>query len=153
MYSSILIAYNGTVESCSALLECIRLNPPASTKIHLLAVTHPQDSFVTGEYGASPVSSTKNQMALAKQKLEKAAAEGSKLLQDAELQVETHVETGEPADVISNMAERLGADLVIVGHHRHKSWVQSWWRGSTDAVLLEKLHCTLMISADFPLGK
>ncbi|SNT30797.1 Nucleotide-binding universal stress protein, UspA family [Noviherbaspirillum humi] len=154
MYRSILVAYDGTAESRSALLECIRLNPPPSTQIHLLAIAYVSPAPLMGEYVTEATySSIEEQTAIEKSKLSKAVDEGCKLLQDAELQVVSHVEAGEPADVIRDMADHLDVDLVIVGHHRHKSWVQRWWRGSTDAVLLEKLRCTLMIAADFPSGK
>ncbi len=146
MYQSILIAYNGTAESRSALHECVRLSPSPSAKIHLLGVINPVDPILTGEYGAAAAYSHEELNAVEKTKMEGELVAGRQLLLEAKLNVEIHLESGEPADVISQMATRVGADLVIVGHPRHKSWMQRWWRGSTDALLLEKVHCTLMIA-------
>ncbi|RJF92040.1 universal stress protein [Noviherbaspirillum saxi] len=148
MYRSILVAYNGTPESRSALHECIRLTPPSSTQVHLLAVIHPHDPLVDGEYGARAAYSTQEMMQEEQAKMERELAEGCRMLQEAGLNTDIFLETGEPADIISNMAAKLGADLVIVGHPRHRSWVQRWWRGSTDALLLGKVHCTLMIAPE-----
>lgn len=150
MYRSILIAYDGEAGSRSALLECIRLDPPSSTRIHLLAVSFASDQFVIGEYGATAAYASEKYVEEERSRLQNITAQGCKLLQDAGLRAETYVEFGEPADVISRLAAQLDVDLVIVGHPRHKSWLERWWRGSTDAVLLEKLRCTLMVAADFP---
>jgi|SRR6478672_13762005 len=148
MYRSILVAYNGTSESRSAIDECIRLAPSSSTDIHLLAVVHPSDPLLMGDYSSMAASSREEMMTAERAKLEQDLDQARHLLQNADLNAAVHLEVGEPAEVISTVAGRIGADLVIVGHPRHKSWLQRWWRGSTDALLMEKVHCTLMIASD-----
>ena len=54
---------------------------------------------------------------------------------------------GEPADIIQSLSNQLNADLVIVGHSRQKAFALRWWRGSIDAVLLEKIRCSLLVAA------
>jgi len=65
----------------------------------------------------------------------------------AGLNVTDHLEVGEPADIIQSLSNQLGADLVIVGHSRQKAFALRWWRGSIDAVLLEKIRCSLLVAA------
>ena len=64
------------------------------------------------------------------------------------LHVIEHLEVGEPVHVIGKLADELGIELVIVGHSRHQSWAMRWWRGATDALLVEKVRCSLLVAAD-----
>jgi nucleotide-binding universal stress UspA family protein len=49
--------------------------------------------------------------------------------------------------VIEELAHDLHIDLVIVGHSRQKPVALSWWRGSTDTLLVEKLRCSLLVAS------
>lgn len=146
MYSKILIAYNGSPESRSALHECIRLAPSPSAQIHLVVVVTPPPYLLVGEYAAAAVLSVEEGLAAEKQKMEKEIAAGAALLSEAGLQVRSHLEVGEPADVIQDLVERLGIELVIVGHASHKPFALRWWRGSVDAVLVEKVRCSVLVA-------
>ena len=59
-----------------------------------------------------------------------------------------HVECGEPVSVIAELAERLDIDLIIIGHSRQKPFALRWWRGATDALLVEKVRCSVLVAAD-----
>jgi nucleotide-binding universal stress UspA family protein len=146
MYGKILVAYNGTPESRSALHECIRLGPGPQTEIHLLAVVDQPPELLIGEYGAAAVLSAEEDLTAAKQRLAHELSIGSTFLTDAGLKVINHLEVGEPVNVIGDLAGKLRIDLVIVGHSRHKSWAMRWWRGSTDALLIEKVRCSLLVA-------
>ena len=51
MYRKILVAYNGTPESRSALDEAVRIAPDPSVEIHLAGVVHyPSAYLLAGEY-------------------------------------------------------------------------------------------------------
>jgi nucleotide-binding universal stress UspA family protein len=148
MYSKILIAYNGTPESRIALHECIRLTPDKTAEIHLVVVVIPPPYLLVGEYAAAAVLSVEEGLAAEKQKMEKEIAEGQALLTAVGLNVTSHLEVGEPADVIEGMVDRLGIELVIVGHARHKPFALRWWRGSVDAVLVEKVRCSVLVASE-----
>jgi nucleotide-binding universal stress UspA family protein len=64
--------------------------------------------------------------------------------------VTTHLQDGEPVDVISRLVETLGVDLLIVGHRRTKTFALRWWRGSVDSMLMERVHCSILIAGDAP---
>ena len=51
MYRKILVAYNGTPESRSALDELVRFAPDAAAEVHLAGVVHyPSAYLLAGEY-------------------------------------------------------------------------------------------------------
>jgi nucleotide-binding universal stress UspA family protein len=55
--------------------------------------------------------------------------------------------------VISRMVESLGIDLVIVGHRRSKNFALRWWRGSVDAMLVERVRCSILVAGDRPASE
>lgn len=146
MYSKILVAYNGTPESRLALEECIRLAPGKSAQIHLLAVVTPQPIVLAGEFVAAVPTADEEQAE--KDAMQQVLEAGRKLLSDADLLVSTHLEVGEPVNVIADLVNELGVDLVIVGHSRHKPFALRWWRGSVDSMLVEKIRCSVLVAAD-----
>jgi nucleotide-binding universal stress UspA family protein len=151
MYRRILVAYNGTPESRSALHECIHLTPDPAADIHLLGVVESSSPPIVGDYGSVAEYAAETEAASKAQNakmhwMERELLQGQALLKDAGLNAVTHLEVGQPVDVISDVAEKLGIELVIVGHSRHQSWATRWWRGSTDAMLIEKVPCAILIA-------
>ena len=146
MYRTILVAYNGTSESRSALYECVRLAPGPSAEIHLLVVVIPPSPALAGEVPF--VIDREEDLIAAKRQMENELLVGHRILSDAGLQVVNHLEVGDPIDVIGKLANELGIELVIVGHSRHQSWAMRWWRGATDALLVEKVRCSILVAAD-----
>lgn len=146
MYNRILVAYNGTPESRLALQECIRLAPGPSAQIHLLAVVTPTPIVLAGEFVAA-VPTIDEELA-EKEAMIQVLEAGRKLLAEAGLSVSTHLELGEPVNVIADLVNRLAIELVIVGHSRHKPFAMRWWRGSMDAVLVDKVRCSVLVAAE-----
>jgi nucleotide-binding universal stress UspA family protein len=149
MYRKILIAYNGTLESRSALYECIRLSPKPETEVHVLAVVVPPPLIIGGSDVVLAFNEEED-IAVEKARLREELFEAQKLLSEAGFPSVTHLETGEPVDVIESLASSLGVDLLIVGHSRHRSWATRWWKGATDAMLIERIQCSLLIAPSTP---
>jgi len=148
MYRKILIAYNGTPESQSALQECIRLAPDPSADIHLLVVVNPPQAVVLGEYAMVSMVGIEEEIQAEKEKMQQQLEEGLHILENAGMRVRTHLEVGEPVPTIAHLVDTLGIELVIVGHSRMQSLAMRWWRGATDTVLVEKIRCALLIASD-----
>jgi nucleotide-binding universal stress UspA family protein len=148
MYRKILVAYNGTQESLAALQECIRLTPDPSTEIHLLAVIYNPSPPIVGDLGRPARFDADERIAAEKKKWDGELFRRSAILKDAGLNPLIHLEVGEPVSVIEEFVNKLGIELLIVGHSRHRSWATRWWRGSTDASLIERIPCTLMIAPE-----
>lgn len=146
MYTKILVAYNGTPESRLALQECIRLSPGPSAQIHLLAVITPTPIVLAGEFVAAVPTIDEEQAE--RDAMTQVLEAGRKMLAEAGLSVTAHLEVGEPVNVIADMVNRYGIEIVIVGHSRHKPFAMRWWRGSMDAVLVDKIRCSVLVAAE-----
>jgi len=143
MYRKILVAYDGSPESRLALGECIRLAPGPATAIHLAGVVHDPSLYVlAGEY--VPEIALGDDEARVDADLKDAAAQ----LEACGLTVMQHVVVGEPVTVIARLVEELGIELLILGHPRSKKFAMRWWRGSTDALLLERVRCSILVAAE-----
>jgi len=143
MYRKILVAYNGTPESRSALDEAVRLVPDASIEVHLAGVVHyPSAYLLAGEYVP--------EVALADERehMEADLKAAHELLAGKGLSVTDHLVVGEPVEVITKLVSDLGIDLLILGHPRSKSFALRWWRGSVDAILIERVRCSILVAAD-----
>ncbi|HTP46997.1 MAG TPA: universal stress protein [Casimicrobiaceae bacterium] len=143
MYRKILVAYNGTPESRSALDEAVRLVPDASVEVHLAGVVHyPSAYLLAGEYVP--------EVALADERehMEADLKAAHELLAGKGLRVTDHLVVGEPVEVITKLVSDLGIDLLILGHPRSKSFALRWWRGSVDAILIERVRCSILVAAD-----
>lgn len=143
MYRKILVAYNGTPESRSALDEAARIAPGQGVEIHLAGVVHyPSAYLLAGEYVP--------EVALADERehMEADLKEAHALLEAKGLAVTNHLVVGEPVDVITKLVSELGIDLLILGHPRSKSFALRWWRGSVDAILIERVRCSILVAAD-----
>ncbi|MEP6943648.1 MAG: universal stress protein [Betaproteobacteria bacterium] len=145
MYRKILVAYNGTPESRSALDELVRFAPDPSAEIHLAGVVHyPSAYLLAGEYVP--------EVALADERdhMETDLNDAHSLLAGKGLNVIDHLVVGEPGDVLAKLVTELGIELLILGHPRTRSFALRWWRGSVDAVLIERVRCSILIAAGAP---
>ena len=143
MYRRILVAYNGAPESRLALDEAVRIAPDASVEVHLAAVVHyPSAYLLAGEYVP--------EVALADERehMEADLKTAHELLASKGLNVIDHLLVGEPVDVLTKLVAELGVDLLILGHPRSKSFALRWWRGSVDAILIERVRCSILVAAD-----
>jgi nucleotide-binding universal stress UspA family protein len=55
----------------------------------------------------------------------------------------TRLRTGNPETCIREVAKEIGADLVVVGHHK-QGRLARWLHGSVTAELIEALDCSLL---------
>jgi nucleotide-binding universal stress UspA family protein len=143
MYRKILIAYNGTPESRSALDEAVRLAPDPSVEVHLAGVVHyPSAYLLAGEYVPEVALADEREHMLAdlKEAHTKLAAKGVNVID--------HLVVGEPVEVMTKLVTELGIDLLILGHPRSKSFALRWWRGSVDKMLIERVRCSILVAAD-----
>src|SRR5260221_6628069 len=142
MYRKILVAYNGTPESRLALDELVRIAPDTSVEVHLAGVVHyPSAYLLAGEYVP--------EVALADERdhMEADLKDAHALLAGKGLNAIDHLVVGEPGDVLAKLVTELGIELLILGHPRTRSFALRWWRGSVDAVLIERVRCSILIAS------
>ncbi|MDE3010917.1 MAG: universal stress protein [Pseudomonadota bacterium] len=144
MYKRIVVAYDGSPGSRGALRECLEFRPAADAEVHLVGVVRYAEAFpLAGEY-LTP------HLAIEEHKRRMAAElhSGHALLADLGLEVIDHLEVGEPVEVIAAVVRHTNADLVILGHSRHKSFAARWWRGAVDTMLVDRVRCSVLVARD-----
>lgn len=140
MYRTILLAYDGSREGRLALREGARLAQICGSRVVLLAVVEPRiDYSMAMEPGAGyvPVEEKVDHKAILDEGVERLTRLG--------FTPEARLETGEPAERITAVAEEVKADLVVVGHHK-QGLLARWLRGSVTASLADRLDCSLLIA-------
>ena len=141
MFQTLVLAYDGTPECRDALKEGIELAGRLNARCHLLAVV-PAPPALALAAGPLPDSYIENAQA----DIDKVLEEGLALLRQAGLDAVGSVRIWEePAEAIDLFASEVGADLVVVGHHR-RSAIDRWWHGSVGHSLLDRLPCSLFVS-------
>jgi len=140
-YRKILVAYNGAPESRAALDEAVRLASDEGVQVHVAAVMNTAAYLVAGEYVPEMT------LAAGRDELESDVRDAEARLKALGLNVQSHLVVGEPVDVIARLVEKLGVDLLILGHTRGKSFAMRWWRGSVDKMLIDRVRCSILIAA------
>ena len=143
MYQKILVAFDGSPESRLAVDECSHLMQVSGREIHLVCVLHdPSPYLLAGEFVPEPA------LAIDRTRMDADLKEAAARLSERGFAVTTHLEDGEPVDVIARMVESLHIDLVIVGHRRSKRFALRWWRGSVDSMLIERVRCSILVAGE-----
>ena len=143
MYQKILVAFDGSPESRLAVDECSHLMQVSGRQIHLVCVLHdPSPYLLAGEFVPEPA------LAIDRSRMEADLNGAAAMLTERRFAVTTHLQDGEPVDVISRLVETLRIDLVIVGHRRTKKFALRWWRGSVDSLLIERVRCSILIAGE-----
>lgn len=137
-FETILLAYDGSERGRIALRRALPLLRGQS-RVHLLAVV-PLASAVAAAEGFY----TEAMYEAERERIEAVLEEGVNLLRERGIEAEGHLRAGLPAHEISELAESLGADLVVVGH-QHRGPLTRWWQGSVSASLLDRLSCSMLV--------
>jgi nucleotide-binding universal stress UspA family protein len=139
MYAKILLCYDGSREGRLALREGARLAQITGASVILLAVVE----TVAGNALAQGADAG----ALAHQQADFKAIldEGQQRLSAMGLAPEVRMEFGDPVAKITLVAAEVGADLVVIGHHKQGFWSR-WMSKSVAAGLGDVLGCSLLLS-------
>jgi nucleotide-binding universal stress UspA family protein len=132
MYTKVLLAYDGSIEGRRALREGAKLAQLCRAEVFLLAVVE-LPSIVAGDAGlVIPMDEQTTNY-------ESILAEGVERLKALGL-----LEAGDPGQTIADVAEEIGAQLVVVGH-RPQGPLARWWFGSVGSYLVKRLRCSVMV--------
>ena len=137
MYKTILLAYDGSQEGRLVLREGANLAKICNAQVVLLTVV----DLNTGIAMAGTVGPGAAQHQT--EDYQSVLNEGLEQLKQMGLVPVGQLEIGEPVDCITDVAAEIGADLVVVGHHR-QNLVGRWPLGSVTEALIDKLDCSLL---------
>ena len=141
MYQKIILAYDGSLESQQALLNCKDLSQWEHAKVHLLSVV-PYETISMGHetsYYSEP------EIKLEEERRMKTLNEGVGQLKAAGIEATGKLLKGDAVDKIVEYAHTIGADLIMLGHLHRDNWLESWWRSSTPKALIEHSPCSVLV--------
>jgi nucleotide-binding universal stress UspA family protein len=141
MYQKIILAYDGSLESQQALLNCKDLSHWQHAKVHLLSVV-PYDTIPIGHETSYYTEQHKQVEELRRLKTLK---EGVTQLNVAGLEAIGELLNGDAVDQIVKYATSIEADLIMLGHKHHDNWLERWWRSSTPKALIEHSPCSVLV--------
>jgi nucleotide-binding universal stress UspA family protein len=140
MYRKVLLCYDGTREGRRALRQGADVVICMKSDAYLLAISHSLVASSVPE-GITP--------SLAEAEGERANAlldEGVQWLRERGVEAKGSLEHGAAVDCIAATAERIGADLIILGH-RNRGRLARWWSQSDEESLLERVTCSILVAA------
>ena len=143
MYKRILLAYDGSESGQRALLDCQEIAQLNHSELFLIAVMPLTTAYIGFEGGV--YESGTDERELLKQKYNGILADGLNRLAASGHPAKGEVVVGESVDAITEFAQKIDADLIVVGHKHLEGWAARWWRGSTSRSLIEHAHCSVLV--------
>jgi nucleotide-binding universal stress UspA family protein len=139
VFRRVLLCYDGTREGRKALRQGGDVVLCMKSEAFLLAIV---TNLVAGTIpeGVTP--------GLCEQEDERANAllqEGVAWLRERGVVAKGALEYGNAVDRIAQTAERIGADLIVVGH-RPRGRLARWWTESDEQSLLERVSCSILVA-------
>ena len=142
MFKTILLAYNGTKEGKSALLDCSEIAAfEKATDIHLLAVVNTPSVILMSE-SYMPAELLEAETKHGQEVLD----EGVEHLKQLGFRATGHLAIGEPMEEIRRLANEVKVDLIVLGHNQNVPLTSRWWRGSVGKTLLDHSPCSVYVA-------
>jgi nucleotide-binding universal stress UspA family protein len=145
VYQSILLCYDGTAEGRRALRHGADVAIAMKSRAYLLAICRNMLSSSVPE-GVTPELVNCEQ-----ESASQLLTEGVQWLKDHGVPAEGQLAFGNPMVHIPEVAKRIGADLIVVGH-RYRTRLAKWWSEEEEATLLTKVTCSILVAMDNPVS-
>ncbi|MEO8101523.1 MAG: universal stress protein [Betaproteobacteria bacterium] len=143
MYKRILLAYDGSESGQRALIDCQEIAQLNHSELFLIAVMPLTTAYVGFEGGV--YESSAEERAQVKQKYNDILADGLRRLAESGRSAKGELLVGETVDAITQFAQKIDADLIVVGHKHLDGWAARWWQGSMSRSLIEYAHCSVLV--------
>ncbi len=145
MYRKILLCYDGTADGRNALRQGADVAICMGAETHLLAICR------SGLDTAIPEGITPALFQCDHDLAEGILRDGVAWLKERGLTAHGHLVYGNPLDHIPEVARRIGADLIVVGH-RQRSRLARWWSDSSEETLIDRTNCSILAAIAPPPG-
>ena len=140
-FKSILVGDDGNPEAEQAVAVAMSLGEKLGAKVILLGVVLPPSAESQAEgYGLTSSSNARKKL---QEQLERTAQTGRQT--GSEVAVE--IVEGTADSSIEEVAQRTGADLIVVGR-RHISRIRHWLEGSTSESLVRRCPVSVLVVHD-----
>jgi len=145
VYRNILLCFDGTAEGRRALRQGAEVAMAMKSRAYLLAISRNLLSTAVPE-GVTPELVNAEQAA-ANQLL----TEGVRWLEEHGVPAQGQLVFGNPMVHIPEVAARIGADLIVIGH-RYRNRLSRWWSEEEEATLLTRVSCSILVCMDSSLS-
>ena len=141
MYKRILLAYDGSAPGQQALLASHEIAQWSHAELTLIAVMQLPLTTIGPESGVyNPILQESEE-----NRYQTILDTGVRQLAEAGLSARGEVVTGDAVYEIARCAQRIEADLIVVGHKHLDGWAARWWRGSVSKSLIEHAPCSVLV--------
>jgi nucleotide-binding universal stress UspA family protein len=143
MYRNILLCYDGTAEGRRALRQGADVAMAMKSNAYLLAICRNMLST------AVPEGITPELVRCEEETAQALLTEGVQWLKEHGVPAEGQLVFGNPMVHIPEVAQRISADLIVVGH-RYRTRMAKWWSEDEEATLLHKVSCSILVAMEPP---
>jgi nucleotide-binding universal stress UspA family protein len=132
----ILMGHDGSGDAETAFEDALDLAALARARLTVVSVASPPEPPTEVETQAAIESATAHYEQLFESLRRQA--------QERNVNLQTHILVGHPADQILKSAQKYGADLIVVGH-RGRSAIREWVSGSTSRRVVAHASCQVLV--------
>jgi nucleotide-binding universal stress UspA family protein len=140
MFQRVLLCYDGSREGRSALSQGGDVVLCMKSEAYLLAICQ---SLVTS---AIPEGITPELCTQENERANLLLQEGIEWLRARGVNASGSLEYGNAVERIAETAQRIGADLIVLGH-KPRGRLARWWSESDEESLLERVSCSILVAA------
>jgi len=132
----ILVAYDGSPHAEHAMNVALSMAGDMKAKLFVISVIRPPEPAESAEFHAV--------VDEGREKYEKSYIPIRELAKQKNIELETEVVVGHPAEQIIHMADKMQASVIVMGKRSH-TILHRWMIGSNSERVLRYAHCPVMI--------
>jgi nucleotide-binding universal stress UspA family protein len=140
MYTSIVVGTDGSATAAKAVAHAVELAAVSGARLHIAMVSPripvlvaPDMIVASAQWGEASEESTRI-----------ALAEAATIAAEAGVEATTHALTGDPADALLSLVERVEADLLVIGN-RGMHGARRFLLGSVSSRCAHHAECNVLI--------
>jgi len=132
----ILVAYDGSPHAEHAMNVALSMAGDMKAKLFVVSVIRPPEPAESAEFHAV--------IDEGREKFEKSYIPIRELAKQKNIELETEIVVGHPAEQIIHMADKMQASVIVMGKRSH-TILHRWMIGSNSERVLRYAHCPVMI--------
>ncbi len=132
----ILVAYDGSPHAEHAMNVALSMAGDMKAKLFVISVIRPPEPAESAEFHAV--------IDDGREKFEKSYIPIRELAKQKDIELETEIVVGHPAEQIIHMADKMQASVIVMGKRSH-TILHRWMIGSNSERVLRYAHCPVMI--------
>ncbi len=144
MLKRIMVAYNDDHQSAQALQAAIELAKAARAEIDLISIYSLANFRVLEEVNPDFTTFAKQFEESSRQHLESIQAKAAVKISQEMIAVRQYIWEGKPGPIITEYAQGLKVDLIVVGSH-NRTGIDRMFAGSVSAYVLQHAPCPVLI--------